>query len=119
VQAVNLLASPLFTVDSGAFIERIVALRLPAVHQWPEVAEEGGLLGYGPRLAQTFRQRARLVAGYCAAPSLPKSRLNSLPTSSEAALGPHGYMRKMLVADRDRQIAAVTRWLSGTDGTLH
>ena len=37
----------------------------------------------------------------------------------EAALGPHGYMRKMLVADRDRQIAAVTRWLSGTDGTLH
>ena len=62
VQAVNLLASPLFTVESGAFIERIVALRLPAVHQWPEVAEEGGLLGYGPRLAQTFRQRARLVA---------------------------------------------------------
>jgi hypothetical protein len=37
----------------------------------------------------------------------------------EAALGPHGYMRKMLVADRDRQIAAVTRWLSSTDGTLH
>ena len=62
VQALNLLASPLFTVDSGAFIERIVALRLPAVHQWPEVAEEGGLLGYGPRFAQTFRQRARLVA---------------------------------------------------------
>jgi hypothetical protein len=90
VQAVNLLASPLFTVDSGAFIERIVALRLPAVHQWPEVAEEGGLLGYGPRLAQTFRQRARLVAGYCAAPSLPKSRLNSLPTSSWSSnLGPH------------------------------
>jgi len=62
VQAVNLLASQLFTVDSGAFIERIVALRLPAVYQWPEAAEEGGLLGYGPRLAQTFRQRARLVA---------------------------------------------------------
>jgi hypothetical protein len=29
------------------------------------------------------------------------------------------YMRKMLVADRDRQIGAVTRWLNGTDGTLH
>ena len=61
-QALNLLATPLFTVDSRSFIERISALRLPAMHQWPEVAEDGGLLGYGPRFAQVFRQRARLVA---------------------------------------------------------
>jgi len=61
-QAVNLLASPLFTVEPRAFIERIVALRLPAMHQWPEVAEDGGLLGYGPRFTQVFRQRARMVA---------------------------------------------------------
>jgi len=26
------------------------------------VVEDGGLLGYGPRFAQTFRQRARLVS---------------------------------------------------------
>jgi putative tryptophan/tyrosine transport system substrate-binding protein len=32
-QAVNLLASPLFTVEPRAFIERVVALRLPAMHQ--------------------------------------------------------------------------------------
>jgi putative ABC transport system substrate-binding protein len=32
------------------------------VHQWPELAEEGGLLGYGPRFAEVFRQRARMVA---------------------------------------------------------
>jgi putative tryptophan/tyrosine transport system substrate-binding protein len=61
-EALNLLASPLFTVNSGAFIERIAALRLPAMHQWPELAEDGGLMGYGPRFTQTFRQRARLVA---------------------------------------------------------
>ena len=61
-QALNLLATPLFTVDSRSFIERISALRLPAMHQWPEVAEDGGLLGYGPRFAQVMRQRARLVA---------------------------------------------------------
>jgi hypothetical protein len=49
-------------VEPRAFIECIVALRLPAVHQWPEIAEDGGLLGYGPRFTQVFRQRARMVA---------------------------------------------------------
>ena len=37
------------------------------MHQWPEVAEDGGFLGYGPRFTQVFRQRARLVAEFCAA----------------------------------------------------
>jgi ABC-type uncharacterized transport system substrate-binding protein len=35
---------------------------LPAMHQWPELAGDGGLMGYGPRFTQTFRQRARIVA---------------------------------------------------------
>jgi len=61
-QALNLLATPLFTVNARSVIECIAALRLPAMHPLPEVAEDGGLLGYGPRFAQTFRQRARLVA---------------------------------------------------------
>jgi putative ABC transport system substrate-binding protein len=61
-QALNLLATPLFTMNSRDITESIAALRLPAMHQWPELAEEGGLLGYGPRFSQTFRQRARLVA---------------------------------------------------------
>jgi ABC transporter substrate binding protein len=60
-QAVNLLAHRC-CVEPRAFIECIVALRLPAVHQWPEIAEDGGLLGYGPRFTQVFRQRARMVA---------------------------------------------------------
>jgi len=61
-QALNMLATPLFTVNASDFIARIVALRIPAMHQWPEIAEQGGLLGYGPRFSQTFRQRARMVA---------------------------------------------------------
>jgi putative ABC transport system substrate-binding protein len=35
---------------------------LPAIYQWPETAEEGGMIGYGPRFVGVFRQRARLVA---------------------------------------------------------
>src|SRR5207253_1004918 len=38
-QALNLLATPLFTINSRPFLERIVALRIPAVHQWPDMAE--------------------------------------------------------------------------------
>jgi len=55
-QALNLLATPLFTVNARGIIECIAALRLPAMHPWPEAAEDGGLLGYGPRFAKTFRQ---------------------------------------------------------------
>jgi putative ABC transport system substrate-binding protein len=30
-------------------------MRLPAIYQWPEVAEEGGFIGYGPRIVQLYR----------------------------------------------------------------
>jgi putative ABC transport system substrate-binding protein len=43
-------------------MDRVAALRLPAVYQWPETAEEGGLLGYGPGFVELFRQRAEMVA---------------------------------------------------------
>jgi putative tryptophan/tyrosine transport system substrate-binding protein len=42
-------------------MERIAALRLPAIFQWPETAEAGALIGYGPRFPEMFRQRARMV----------------------------------------------------------
>ena len=35
---------------------RVAALRLPTMYQWPENAEEGGFLAYGPRLLQIFRE---------------------------------------------------------------
>ena len=44
------------------------ALRLPAVYQFPEMAEQGGLIGYGPRIVRLFRdvlsrQLANLLRG--------------------------------------------------------
>jgi len=35
--------------------------RLPAIYEWPEMADDGGLIGYGPRLPLIYRQIARLV----------------------------------------------------------
>src|ERR1700730_7091592 len=54
-QAINVLASALFFVYRAQIIERMAAARLPAIYQWPEMAEERGLMAYGPRF----------VAGYC------------------------------------------------------
>jgi putative ABC transport system substrate-binding protein len=61
--AFNVLATPLFaTSNRGLVMGRATALRLPAIYQWPEMAEEGGFAAYGPRLTQIYRQEARLVA---------------------------------------------------------
>ena len=59
--ALNVLASPLLHGGRQTIIERTNALRLPAMYQWPETAEEGGLLAYGPRFSEFMRQWARLL----------------------------------------------------------
>ena len=60
-EGLNVLATPLFGAHSRVVIDRVTALRLPAIYQWPEIAEQGGLVGYGPRFTQVYRQRARMV----------------------------------------------------------
>jgi putative ABC transport system substrate-binding protein len=68
VEGLNVLSSPLL-FNSRAFIfDRVAALRLPAVYQWPEMADEGGLIGYGPLIVSLFRdtmsrQLAKLLRG--------------------------------------------------------
>ena len=57
--ALNVLSSPLLVANRQAIIERTAQLRLPAMYQWPEMAEEGGLMAYGPRLIQIFRELGR------------------------------------------------------------
>jgi putative tryptophan/tyrosine transport system substrate-binding protein len=53
--AVNVLASPLFFNNRQIIFERMAALHLPAIYQWPEMAEQGGLIGYGPSITQLYR----------------------------------------------------------------
>jgi putative tryptophan/tyrosine transport system substrate-binding protein len=54
--ALNVLASPLFFADRLVIMERATALHLASMYHWPEVAEQGGLLGYGPRLVLIYRE---------------------------------------------------------------
>jgi putative tryptophan/tyrosine transport system substrate-binding protein len=61
VGAVNVLASPQLYGARHLIIERMRNARLPAIYQFPEAAEEGGLLSYGPRLLLCFRHVVSLV----------------------------------------------------------
>ena len=55
----NILATPLFSFNMRRIIDQMALLRLPAMYQWPEDAEDGGLLAYGPRITQVYRQLGR------------------------------------------------------------
>jgi putative tryptophan/tyrosine transport system substrate-binding protein len=61
--AINVLSSPLFNAypNRGVVVARTAALQLPAIYEWPEIAEEGGFAAYGPRFSSIFQQLARLT----------------------------------------------------------
>jgi putative ABC transport system substrate-binding protein len=61
-QAINFLATPMFSINAANYIAQVTDLRLPSVYQWPEDAESGALIGYGPRLTGMYRQLARIIA---------------------------------------------------------
>ena len=54
--ALNVLSSPILYGSRQIIIQRVAALRLPAIYQFPEEAEEGGFIGYGPRVVQLYRE---------------------------------------------------------------
>jgi putative ABC transport system substrate-binding protein len=61
VGAVNVLASPILNAARRLTIDRMLDARLPAIYQWPETAEDGGLLSYGPRYLLCYRHVVSLV----------------------------------------------------------
>jgi putative ABC transport system substrate-binding protein len=61
--ALNVLASPLLYANGRNIIERTNALRLPAMFQRPEMAEQGSVIAYGPSIIRIFREQiARQLA---------------------------------------------------------
>jgi putative ABC transport system substrate-binding protein len=60
--ALNVLASVVLNSHRHVIFERTIALRMPAIYQFPESAEQGGFAGYGPRLEEIYRQMAASVA---------------------------------------------------------
>jgi putative ABC transport system substrate-binding protein len=61
VGAVNVLASANLNAFRAYQIAEFARARIPAIYEWPETAEQGGFLGYGPRNTAVYRQIAELV----------------------------------------------------------
>jgi putative ABC transport system substrate-binding protein len=61
VEAVQFMASPFLNGTRGTFIAAMAKMKLPALYEWPETVEEGGLLAYGPRISLCYRHVAVLV----------------------------------------------------------
>jgi len=59
--AVNVLSSALLFALRAHIISLGAQLGLPAMYQWPETADEGGLIAYGPSLRGAFRQVTAVV----------------------------------------------------------
>jgi putative ABC transport system substrate-binding protein len=62
------LASALLFNNRQLILPRVAALGLPSIYQWPPIADEGGLICYGPRLERIYhdlfsRQLVKLFRG--------------------------------------------------------
>ena len=54
-EALNVLSSPSLFYNRQIIFERAATLRLPAMYEWPIMAEEGGFAAYGANLTQLYR----------------------------------------------------------------
>jgi putative tryptophan/tyrosine transport system substrate-binding protein len=56
-QALNVPAAGLFNLNHKLIIEHTGMIGLPAIYQWPEIAEVGGLAAYGPQYTEVYRRQ--------------------------------------------------------------
>jgi putative ABC transport system substrate-binding protein len=61
-EALNVFASPFLASLHREIIDLSSRHRLPAIYQWKEHAQAGGLISYGPSLAGMWRQTGQIVA---------------------------------------------------------
>ena len=55
--ALNVLATPLFFNSRNLIFEKVAEAGLPAIYEWPEMAEQGGLAAYGPRIVDIYQTK--------------------------------------------------------------
>ena len=85
-QGLNVLASALLFNSRAFILDRALALRLPAVYQWPEMADEGGLIGYGPLIVSLYRDTMSRQLGKLFRGAQPADLPVEQPTKFELVL---------------------------------
>src|SRR5215831_10455952 len=84
--ALNVLASDTLDGNVPLIMQRVAALRLPAIYQWPGWAElGGGFIGYGPANDQLADITARFAASLLRG-TVPADLPIEQPTKFELAI---------------------------------
>ena len=84
-QAVNVFSSPVLAALYREIITLAEVYRLPAIYQWTEHVQAGGLLAYGPSLAGVWRQVGG-ITGRILKGAKPSDLPVELPTKLEMAV---------------------------------
>jgi putative ABC transport system substrate-binding protein len=61
-KALFVLASPILNVERDRIIQLAVKRRLPAIYEWPEIVDAGGMMAYGSSISGLSRRVAVYVA---------------------------------------------------------
>jgi len=85
-QGLNVLASALLFNSRAFLLDRALTLHLPAIYQWPGMADEGGLIGYGPPIVSLFRETLSRQLGKLFLGAQPADLPVEQPTKFELVL---------------------------------
>ena len=61
VEAVQVLPSPFFNAHRRRLTELAIRYRVPAIYEFKDYVDDGGLMSYGPSIAEMFRRAASHV----------------------------------------------------------
>jgi putative ABC transport system substrate-binding protein len=62
IEGLLVAADPFFSAERALVVRLVNHYKWPAIYQWKEFADAGGLASYGPNLADSYRQAALLAA---------------------------------------------------------
>jgi putative ABC transport system substrate-binding protein len=85
-KALNVLAAALLNSNRQVIFERTTALRMPAIYQFPESAEQGGLASYGPRIEQAIYPPLAMMIARLLRGELPQDIPVQQPTKFELVI---------------------------------
>src|SRR5438874_5662589 len=79
-------AAALLHSNRQVIFERTMALRIPAIYQFPESAEQGGFASYGPRIEQTIYPPLAIMIARLFRGELPQDIPGQQPTTFELVI---------------------------------
>jgi putative ABC transport system substrate-binding protein len=84
--ALNVLAAAFLHSNRQVIFERTMALRMPAIYQFPESAEQGGFASYGPRIEQAIYPPLAIMIARLFRGELPHDIPVQQPTTFELVI---------------------------------